>query len=180
MRSHLVRRRIAIFAIPIFLLIAYLLFAPAPRSAWYANQGANRMARVQLTGWPTEDWEDGSSLPALAPAEALFQKSLALNPRNRTANHRMGLISLLRQDFPAAAHYLQAAYEVNPRHRGVIKTLGYALVWEGELERAIELLRPIPEAAEELSSYIYWWQGLDRHDLSKRAAEARARLLAFP
>jgi O-antigen ligase len=177
---QLTRRRILVLIVPILLLLAYLLFAPAPRSAWYANLGAIRMARIQLTGWPTEAWEDGSSLPALVPAEVLFQKSLDLNPHNRTANHRLGLISLLRQDFNTAARFLESAYAANPQHRGVIKSLGYILVWKGEFERATKLLRMIPEAAEELGFYIYWWQGLDRHDLSKRAAEARARLLASP
>jgi tetratricopeptide (TPR) repeat protein len=174
------RRLIIALTIPILLLLAYLLLASAPRSAWYANLGAIRMARVQLAGWPTESWEDGSSLPALAPAEALFQRSLALNPFNHTANHRLGLIALLRKDFSAAARYLETAYQVNPEHLGVIKSLGYALLWKGETERAIELLSMIPEATEELESYVYWWQGFDRLDLSGRAAEAMTRLQAAP
>jgi O-antigen ligase len=180
-RLQLIRRRIAVVTIPLLLLLlAYLLLAPAPRSAWYANLGAIHMARVQLAGWPTQQWEDGSTLPGLSSAEALFQKSLTLNPHNRTANHRLGLIAMLRQDFSAAAHFLDTAYQANPRHRGVIKSLGYALVWEGEIERASELLRMIPEATQELESYIYWWNSFDRPDLSARALEARDQLLEAP
>jgi tetratricopeptide (TPR) repeat protein len=180
-RLQLIRRRIAVVTIPLLLLLlAYLLLAPAPRSAWYANLGAIHMARVQLAGWPTQQWEDGSTLPGLSSAEALFQKSLTLNPHNRTANHRLGLIAMLRQDFSAAAHFLDTAYQANPQHRGVIKSLGYTLVWEGEIERASELLRMIPEATQELESYIYWWNSFDRPDLSARALEARDQLLEAP
>jgi O-antigen ligase len=180
LHSRLTRRRMVAFTIPIILLLAYLLVAPAPRSAWYANLGAIHMARIQLAGWPTETWEDGSNLPALASSEALFQKSLALNPHNRTANHRLGLIALLRQDFSAAVRFLEAAYQTNPWHRGVIKSLGYALIWKGEIEHGIELLRMIPEAAQEMDAFIFWWRSLERHDISARAFEARDRLLSAP
>jgi hypothetical protein len=107
------RRLVAALTIPILLLLAYSLLAPAPRAAWYANLGAIRMAQIQLAGWPTEAWEDGSSLPALAPAEALFQRSLALDLYNRTANHRLGLISLLGRIFPQP-RFLETAYQVTP------------------------------------------------------------------
>jgi O-antigen ligase len=180
MRLQRFRRRIAVLTIPILLLLAYLLIAPAPRSAWYANLGAIHMARVQLADWPTQKWEDGSTLPALNSVEALFQKSLNLNPKNRTANHRLGLIAMLRQDFSTAAHFLDTAYQANPQHRGVIKSLGYTLVWEGEIERASELLRMIPEAAQEMDVYIFWWNTLNRPDLSSRALEARNQLMATP
>jgi O-antigen ligase len=179
-RSPPSRRSIIALAVTLLLLFVYLLVAPAPRAAWYADLGTVRMAHIQLADWPSEAWEDGSTLPDLASTEMLFQKAIELNPHNRAANHRLGLIALLRQDFPSAARFLETAYRANPHHRGVIKSLGYTLVWMGEIERAIELLHRIPEAPRELDAYIFWWKNLDRPDLSTLAAEARARLLEPP
>jgi hypothetical protein len=39
-------------------------------------------------------------------------------------------------------------------------------LWQGELDRAQQLLSMIPETREELDAYHYWWLEQDRADLS--------------
>jgi tetratricopeptide (TPR) repeat protein len=141
-------------------------------STWYADLGAVQMSQVELADFPSGRWDDGSQIAALTPAENLFQKALQLNPNNRTAHHRLGLIALLNRDFPTALAHLQKAYHLDPSHRGIRKTLGYTYVWAGHPEQAARLLVDIPEAGQELSIYIRWWRAQSRPDLSARAKEA--------
>ncbi len=60
------------------LVLAYLVFSLVSTGggAWSENLGALRMDRIELAGFPSGKWEDGSTLPELAPAEALFEQSL--------------------------------------------------------------------------------------------------------
>jgi O-antigen ligase len=141
-------------------------------STWYADLGAIHMSQTELADFPSGAWDDGSQASALAPTADLFQKALHLNPRNRTAHHRLGLIALLNRDFPAALAHLRKAHELDPSHRGIRKSLGYAYVWAGHPEQAAALLANIPEAQQELSVYVWWWTSQSRPDLSARAKEA--------
>lgn len=153
-----------------------LMNAGRIRSAWFANVGAVQMARVDLAGFPTGQWAEADMIPALKTAEPALLSSLEADPSNRTANHRLGLISMLEQDFPAAVDYLNETHSKAPGHRGILKVLGYSLVWLGDEEQAQNLLSVIPEAEGELGVYIWWWQLQGRGDLAERASAMRARL----
>lgn len=138
-------------------------------AAWHANLGIITHDRIQLAGWPTGGWNDGSNASLYAQAEPEFRRALELDPLNRTANHRLGIAAGLKRDFAGAADHLQRAYEADPGHRGIVKALGYTYVWLGEYDRAKPLLASIPEARGELEVYVWWWGTQGREDLSKRA-----------
>jgi len=140
------------------------------RSAWYANLGAVQMAKVELAGFPTNQWTEPSLLPRLEQADALFQSALQVDPANQTANHRLGLIAMLRRDFHSAATYLEEAHKASPNHRGIIKSLGYCYAWLGEMEKAQIQLRKIPEARSELKVYIWWWEAHGNPELAEKAS----------
>ena len=140
------------------------------RSAWYANLGAVQMAKVELIDFPTNQWTDPSILPKLKQADATLHSALHTDPTNWTANYRLGLIALLRNDFNSAAAYLEIAHQETSNHRGIIKALGYCYVWLGNLEKAELLLSDIPEAKSELDVYTWWWGMQGRADLSKKAS----------
>jgi tetratricopeptide (TPR) repeat protein len=140
------------------------------RAAWYADLGAVQMARVVLTGFPTGQWTDPAMLPQLEQADASLRAALQADPTNRTANHRLGLISLLRGDFSSAAAYLENAHQKAPDHRGIMKSLGYCYAWQGDTEKAVMLLSRISEAEDELDAYIWWWQAQGRPDLAEKAS----------
>jgi tetratricopeptide (TPR) repeat protein len=141
-------------------------------STWYAELGAVRMSQVELADFPSGKWDDGSQVAALSPAEGLFQKALQLNPNNRTAHHRLGLIAMLNRDFPTALAHLEKAYGLDPSHRGIRKSLGYTYIWAGHPEQAAALLATIPEAQQELSVYVWWWTTQSRPDLAAQAKTA--------
>ena len=162
-------------------VVAVLLAAAvATRStwlaAWHADLGAVDMARVELRNFPSGSFDDGHRVGEMAAAEARFQTALAYDPTNRTANHRLGLIYLLRRDFPAACAYLAAARAADGGHRGVQKSLGYCYAWAGQPDRAAALLADIPEARDELAEYALWWRAEGRADLAAHSEVTAARL----
>jgi lipopolysaccharide biosynthesis regulator YciM len=139
-------------------------------SRWYANLGAVQMSQAELKNFPANQWATSDMVHELKPAESTLQDALQYNPRNQTANYRLGLISMLRQDFKTAASNLETAHQEAPNHRGIIKSLGYCYVWLGDMERAQILLDQIPEAEKEMKVYIWWWETQDRPDLSEKAS----------
>jgi tetratricopeptide (TPR) repeat protein len=134
------------------------------------------MARLELSGFPEGDPNENYDAAALAPAIGLFNQALRLDPGNRTARHRYGLVAMAEGDFDTARLDLEQAYAADPGHRGVIKVLGYSYVWLGRIEESALLLSEIPEAKVELEGYAWWWGTKGRQDLVDRAAKAAALL----
>lgn len=143
---------------------------------WQANVGAAEMARITLADWPTGVWDEGKDAARLTRPEARFQAALDALPENRTAHHRLGLLAMFRQEYETAAVHLERAYERDPNHRGIQKSLGYTYVWLGNYDQALPLLEPIPEIRQELEVYSWWWETQGRSDLAARAAEMVVRL----
>jgi hypothetical protein len=137
---------------------------------WYANLGAVQMSQVELKDFPTSQWATSEIVPRLEVAGTTLQFAVKYEPHNQTANYRLGLISMLRQDFITAAANLETAYQEAPNHRGIIKSLGYCYVWLGDLDKAQKLLDQIPEAHHEMEVYIWWWETQGRLDLSENAS----------
>jgi tetratricopeptide (TPR) repeat protein len=162
--------------IVVFLVIGVIAFFNPLRSMWQANLGSVTLARSELDVFPLGVWTEISEAPELDAAEIQLRSALQLDPANRTANHRLGLIAMTRGDFETAARYLEAALEQAPGHRGIVKSLGLCYAWLGEWERAQVLLERIPEAPSELEVYEWWWDTQGRNDLSVHATQMVSRL----
>lgn len=149
------------------------------QAAWFADLGALEMARIELSDFPTDRWDDGSEAEALLPVLETFEQAIRFDPDNRTAHHRYGLAAVLLRDFNAAIAYLEIAYEAAPDHPGIRKALAFAYAWAGDREGAMALLPLVPEARSELNQYVFYWRALGRDDLSQ-IAEALERNLFAP
>ncbi len=147
------------------------VFGSGLAGAWYADLGAVAMARIELAGWPQAHWDQPIPTAAFGPAESLFAKALRFDPANRTANHRLGLMAERQNDYGLAVANLETAYQSDSGHRGLIKSLGDEYVWLGDLERAQGFLTRIPEAAEQMDTYAWWWR---QQGQPERAAYAEA------
>ncbi len=55
------------------------------------------MDRIELARFPSENWDDGSTIPELATAKALLERSLQTDHYNFTALYRLGLLEMLRR-----------------------------------------------------------------------------------
>ena len=163
------------YLIPGSVVLALVLFVALNinglRARWYANLGAIQMAKVELKGFPTNQWTEPSILPELEQADATLRSALSVDQGNYTANHRLGLLSMLRGDFSSAVTFLETAHAEAPNHRGITKSLGYSYVWLGNTEKALLLLSQIPEAKEELEIYVWWLREHGRPDLAEKATQ---------
>jgi hypothetical protein len=176
--NHL-RRRWKVTSVVIALMVSstfIYFFRSDILSTWYANFGVVQMSQAELSDFPSDQWDDGSQVAALYPAEKLFKVALRYNPHNRTAQHRLGLIAMLHRDFPTAIANLERAHQLDPVHRGIRKNLGYSYVWAGQPELGFPLLVEIPEAIDEMVVYKWWWGTQGREDLAHRS-EQMARVL---
>ena len=173
------RRWPTVIAVSVILIAASPLilgFRNAVLAQWYANLGAVMMARVELGRFPAGEWDTGANLSALTLAQTSFERALELDPANKTAHHRLGLIAMLGRDFNVAVTHLEQAYEADSSHRGIRKALGYSYVWAGELDRAVPVLATIPEALQEMRVYVWWWGVQGRQDLAAEAESMAERL----
>ena len=171
------RPNLAIITLPVLALILMLgLNINKVISHWYSNLCALQMSKAELKNFPADQWVTYDMVPGLEMAEPTLQTALQYDPQNQTANYRLGLISMLRQDFNSAAASLETAHQEAPKHRGIIKNLGYAYVWLGEFDKAQALLAHIPESQKEMGVYIWWWGTQGRPDLSENASMMVSRL----
>jgi Flp pilus assembly protein TadD len=100
----------------------------------------------------------------------MLENAIRVDPANRSAHQRLGILALSHGDFDRAVSALGMAWHLDADHRGVRKTLGYALVWAGDLERALPLLSQIPEAPSEMGYYAWWWETNGDRELAQRSA----------
>jgi tetratricopeptide (TPR) repeat protein len=171
------RFNLAMIALPVLaLILIFVVNINMVISRWYSNLGALQMSKAELKNFPTNQWATSDMAHRLEPAESTLQIALQYDPRNQTANYRLGLISMLRHDFKSAVANLETADQEAPNHRGIIKNLGYAYVWLGEFDKAQTLLDHIPESQKEMSVYIWWWDTQGRPDLSENASMMVSRL----
>jgi tetratricopeptide (TPR) repeat protein len=167
------KKYLAPFLLLTILLVGIIAYRNRLTSKWYANLGAVRLAQVELAKFPNSGWVGLDIVPKLDNAEMLLKTALMFNPDNLTANYRLGLIYMLRRDYVTAANYLEVAKNQVPDHRGIIKSLGYDILWMGKVDNAYALLSNLPEVlGGELDAYYWWWQTQDRSDLSGYAASA--------
>jgi O-antigen ligase len=156
--------------------MALVLFGSRLAAAWYADLGAVDMARLELAGWPQARPDQPIPASAFGPSQALFARSLQLDPANQTANYRLGLLADRQGDYEQGVASLETAYRADSGHRGVIKELGDDYVWLGQTSRAESLLTQIPEAAEQMDAFTWWWKQQGRPDRAAYAARMATQL----
>ena len=131
-----------------------LVMLPSLPGSWQANLGCIKQAWLDLG--PSLDEPQKSQLRQEAIEN--FSRSIGFRNDQRTAHLRLGMIFLDEEQFREAVQHLEAAHQVDPTNPATIKTLGFAYVWAGELEKARDLLQSVPEIVEELN-YWGWWRG---------------------
>jgi hypothetical protein len=172
------RRRWAIGVGVTAVLLAGLFFGYRQKveAQWVANLGSLALARAELDGWPTNRWDAGDNLERFDEAAALFEQALVIDAQNRTANHRLGVIAMVKRDYETAVTHLEKAEAATTTHRGVTKSLGYSYVWQGQFDEAGQTLAVIQESRAEMATYSNWWKRQNRPDLAMKASEMLALL----
>lgn len=144
--------------IVVLVFAGILIFRDPVQAGWHANLGAVEMAKIDLAGWPQNQWNPDRDTRRYLTAQMRFEEAISLDQSQRTAWHRSGLIAAQGRAFDKAQYELENAHQIDQDHRGIKKALGYVYAWNGEISRAAEMLQGIDEAAEEVEAYIWWWQ----------------------
>ena len=138
-------------AVCAFLLIVLISLSPLS-ATWHANQGCILHARGDLL----ESLDDGQRATLRRQAMAHYRRAIQSNPRDRTAQQRLGLILVDEARFQEGVEHLEIARQAAPSNTTTRKALGLAYVWVGELEKAEPLLQDVPDIVEELNVWAWW------------------------
>lgn len=158
-----VRRALALGlpAATALLLVAALLGQRGLLSRLCSNLGAVHQARAELGvyAWPRWPLQDAVRRTVdLDRPLAEFQRALAFDPRNATANRRLGMIELSRGDYPAALAHLAAAYQAEPHSRTTRQLYGEALLVNGWLDEGRALWAGLGDDQGQRGARVYWYR----------------------
>ena len=154
-------------------IVAAVLAGRGPMTAaWHANLGALAQARGDRAG----DRSDGTRAAAFAEARTQFDRALALNADDVSAQRRLGLLDLATGNYDGAAAHLRAAWRLDPASLTTQKAYGLAAVWTGELALAADLLHGVPGMVDELNVWSRWRESRGERALAIAAAQVSLRL----
>jgi O-antigen ligase len=142
------------------------------RAIWHTNRAIILLSAQELAAWPVIE---PVSDPTQAQAE--FGQALALDPAQVAARFRRGLLALNTGDYVAARADLEQAYAAAPESRAMVKALGYARLWSGDIDAAADLLGSLPEVSVELEAYRTYWADQGQSELSRQAELLARRLV---
>ena len=160
--------------VAVFLLAVFFSLHPVP-ATWYANLGCVLQAQGDLQ----PSLSDGQRANLRQEAEMHYRRAIEIDPDDRTARQRLGLMMVDEGRFDEAVDHLQRAWQANPENTTTRKALGLAYVWVGDLERARPLLQTIPGIVEELN---IWggWRSAEKHQIPQGINAYRMSLLLKP
>lgn len=141
----------------VFLIIVMAVIWP-PAAAWNANRAGLLQTRADLD--PLLSPEQQSAMRS--QSEALFIQALDSNPDSLPIDRRYGLLLLSEDRFAEAIPRLEKVQQAAPDHIAARKGLGLAYLWNGDLQRAAELLAGLPNISDELQG-LAWQQYNDFH-----------------
>jgi len=144
------------------LVIAALAFMSQGRAAIEANLGAVNQTRMELSAyhWPEIPIQDILRVDhgvELSTAIEQFNKAIALDPMNATANRRLGQIELARKDYNAACTHLRRAYSASPNQRATRQLLGECYALAGDWDQTARLWGSIDLSQSQLVGRLWWY-----------------------
>lgn len=180
-----------------FLLVAALAvvaFSRPGQAAVQANLGAVAQTRAELEPytwpeWPVQDALRRSPEIDLGLAVARYQAALASDPRNATANRRLGQIELSQGAYDAARLRLEMAYAQAPQRHANRYLLGESYAVTGQEAKAADLWRSVNSqlwwdeewlARSVLQGREYWYTSIGEPQRAEALRSVQALLEAQP
>ena len=120
----------------------------------YASLGSVSQTQIELSAYsfPNTLVEYVRRNDDLSTSEMYFNRVLALDPGNVTANQRLAQIALARADFDTAFDYLESAYQRDPNNPVTWQLLGATYLGFGQMDEAYDFWARLPNAAGKLES----------------------------
>ena len=145
----------------IALVAAALLWRAPLLSRVASNLGAVYQTRVELADYTWPEWpiqDEVRRNKDLGPAVAQYERALALDPGNATANRRLGQIELSLGQYEAALDHLKAAYAVEPASNTTRQLLGEAYLANGQREEGRVLWSGVRNDRQQLEIRAWWYE----------------------
>lgn len=155
------RRPLALPVVLLVLLFLALLGRDPLLSLAFSNLGAVHHSQAELSvySWPEWPIQDAVRREVdLSQPVAGFERALALNPRNATANRRLGMIELSLGEYEAALQHLEAAYAVEPESMTTRQLYGEALIVNGRVDEGRALWAGVSNAQRQLDIRAWWYR----------------------
>ena len=138
-----------------------LLWPGTTASLAYSNLGSVHQSQAELSlyswpEWPIQD-EVRRQIDLSVPISE-FEEALTFNPRNATANRRLGMIELSLGQYEDALARLEAAYAAEPNATTTRQLLGEALIVNGRLEEGQALWSDVKRDEGQLEARVYWYE----------------------
>lgn len=143
-----------------------------------ANLGAVRQSQIELGAYSWPEWPIQDALRRatdLSEPVGYFERALALDASNVTANRRLGQIELSLGEYEEALQHLEAAYKAEPWSPTARLLYGEALIVNGQVEEGAALWATVNQAQNPLGARVYWYGSLEDAERAawiKQAAEA--------
>jgi tetratricopeptide (TPR) repeat protein len=139
-------------------------------SQWYSNLGAVEQSRIELGTYTWPEWPLQDELRRqldISRAVEHYERALALNPYNPSANRRLGQIELSLGEYEDALTHLTVAYKMTPWDNATRQLLGEAYLVNGRLAEGSELWSTVQATRKQLEIRAYWYEYIgDRQRLS--------------
>lgn len=159
------------------LVVVFIAFVPTTRAMIEANLGALAQTRAELSvyEWPRYSFQDQlrrDGIVKLDDAIAGYQRALALDPGNATANRRMGQIELSRGHYDTAHRYFESAYANAPQHVATRLLLGELAAFDGDVARTTSLWRGLDMTANPLQTRLWWYEFIGDQERLRKLRQA--------
>jgi tetratricopeptide (TPR) repeat protein len=166
------------------LLLSGFFFNQEILSAWNSNMGAINQTRAELAYYDPGNFKEVTidqirRSTDLSQAENGFNKALNYNRSSATALHRLTQIEMSRRKFNLALQHMQTAWDSG--HRDDVTRLLYsdALVADGQLSPAADVVRNVPQAEGRLM-YQTWYRYRQDQDYQRAVYAWQTVLLLNP
>jgi tetratricopeptide (TPR) repeat protein len=151
----------AVLALALVIVLAVVLAGPTALLAhFHANLGAVYQSRAELSVYSWPEWwglDEVRRAVDLGPAVAEFERALALDPANGTANRRLGTIELSLGQYEDALDHLQAAYATEGWSVTTRQLLGEALIVNGRVDEGRALWADVNNEQRQLVYRAEWY-----------------------
>jgi hypothetical protein len=160
------------------LLGASLVWRAPLTSRVFSNLGAVHQSQAELSVYTWPEWPVQDAVRRsvdLSRPIAEFERALALDPRNPTANRRLGMIELSLGRYEAALEHLVVAYDAESASVTTRELYGEALLANGRLDQGQALWATLPNEQNQLAARVFWYEYIGDAERAKWMEEAAAR-----
>ena len=142
------------------MIVAGLVWWQPLRSTAHANLAAVRQSQAELSIYDWPEWvlqDEVRRAMDMSPSIAGFEQALALNPRNASANRRLGQIELSLAEYEDALAHLETAYAIESWSSTTRQLLGEALIVNGQVEAGAGLWQDVNSGQNQLEARAFWY-----------------------